>query len=150
LFAIIVLVTIPASVHVITSIDHAARCVSPVARWYWTSMPVSVTIPYVSLALMFGLHCLSIDKTQSRRAAYCGAILAWSIMMWFSVRALCLSDSQIERVGPTGATLGLYLGPFFAIGYVIVIYAIGAYVGSLSGRFSRWREQRKQMRPGVQ
>ena len=142
LFALIVLVAIPAAVHIITSSHYAARTTG-VARMYWEKMPASATVPYVFLAFLFGLHCSIVGKASSRWPAYCGAVLAWLFLMRSSVGLLCLSDAQITRIGPTGATLGLYLGPIFAIAYAIALYAIGVCIGSFTDWLTRWLTKRK-------
>lgn len=129
-----VLIVVPASIHAIFGVIHASNAVG-LARKFWIQYPLSMTIPYIFLGLLFLAHC-DFLKTKSRTSAYSGAIGAWLGMMTYSSSLVFRSYSEI---GPTGATLAVVLTPFFYLPFLILPYAVGTAVGILWNKWTTWK-----------
>ncbi len=133
----IFLAAIPALVHALFGASHGLDATG-FAKVFWRQYPISMTIPYVFLALMFVAHC-GLLMSKSRRSAYCGAVAAWLGMMGFSI-ALILHAPV--RIGSTGGPLAIALTPLFYIPYLVFPYAIGATVGVLWNKWKKWKDDK--------
>ena len=135
-FAMAFLIAIPASVHVLFEGQYTVK--NDLGQWCWTYWvgPVSNTLPYILLALMFLVHCHFL-ALQSRRPAYCGAIAAWLGMMSFTVFIVSQTPNpQISRYGG----IVVVMTPFLYIPYLVVPYLVGMAVGVF------WRRKRRDRR----
>jgi hypothetical protein len=124
-FTIVFLIAIPAWVHTLLK---GSFVVNP-DRDGWTFWvgPISTTIPYVFLALLFLSHCFDL-KSKSRRSAYCGAVMAWVGMMAFTVFL------TFQAPGPSrGAFIGLAMGvtDVCYVPFLVVPYIVGTIVGRI-------------------
>jgi uncharacterized membrane protein YhaH (DUF805 family) len=99
---------------------------------YWIG-PISTTIPYFFLALLFLAHCFDL-KSRSRRSAYCGAVMAWVAMMASTVFII------FHIPGKMTSTMGLAVAftPFCYIPFLVVPYIVGAIVGRL---WTKWKDR---------
>jgi hypothetical protein len=148
-FAIVFLVAIPAMVHaifegayVVTSDGqpvsykyvelppnspaggkHVANP-DPGRRGYWIG-PVSSTLPFIFLALLFLAHCFDL-KSRSRKSAYCGAIAAWLSMMGFTI--FIIAQYRSPHLSST-AGIGIMLAPFRYIPFLFLPYIVGTIIG---------------------
>ena len=92
--------------------------------------PVSSTLPFVFLALVFLAHCerrtrsrSSATHANSLRPAYLGASLAWAAMIAFTIWI------AFQNPGPRGSsTLGIAvaLTPFMYVPFLVFPYFLGA------------------------
>ncbi len=130
-FAIVFLIAIPVLVH---ALYRGAYKVNPTDHETFWIGPISTTIPYVFLTLLFLAHCFDL-KSKSRRSAYCGAIVAWVAMMAFTVFILVS-----HTPGRMTSTMGLAMAftPVCYIPFLIVPYVVGASIGAL---WSRWKDK---------
>jgi len=117
-FATIFLIAIPALVH---ALCRGAYKVPPDGT-FWIG-PISTTIPYVFLTLLFLAHCFDL-KSKSRRSAYCGAIMAWIGMMAFTV--FIISHTPGKMTSTMGIAMGLT--PFCYIPSLFSFYIAGTIV----------------------
>ena len=122
LFALVILIAIPFFLH--------ASCEGAYKPEGWGTFwigPISTTLPYVFLALLFLAHCFD-RKSKSLTPAYCGAVTAWLCMMAFTVFLI------FQTPGPrVTSTMGIAVGltPFFYIPFLVLPYAAGSIVGWL-------------------
>jgi len=100
-------------------------------RTFWIG-PISTTIPYVFLAVLFLAHYLN-----SQRSAYCGASMAWLSMMAFTV--FVVSQTPGPKISSTMG-IAVVLSPFAYIPYLVLPYIVGTIVGELW----TWREKKRQ------
>jgi hypothetical protein len=120
-FTLVFLIVIPALVHAlyqgVYKLDNGGI--------FWIG-PISTTIPFFFLAILFLAHCFNL-KSQSRRSAYCGAIMAWVAMMAFTIFIIS------HPTGHMTSTMGIAmsLGPFFYIPFLVVPYIIGKIIGEI-------------------
>ena len=105
----------------------------PGRQGYWIG-PISSTLPFVFLALLFLAHCFDL-KARSRTPAYCGAIAAWLSMMSFTLYIIAQYRSP-HLSSTTG--IGIMLAPFRYLPFLVVPYIVGAIVGRL---WTRWRDK---------
>ena len=132
LYAILFLLGVPALIHGtfgVFNYEHSER----MNRVLWTQYPISLTVPYLVLALLFLFHC-AVQKGRPLKTAYCGALAAWLCMMVFSIYLLVTVPSEI---GPTGGALTVALTPFLYIPFLFLPYFFGS-VGSMG-----WNEKAK-------
>lgn len=117
LFAFLFLVTVPAIVH--ASFEGAYKP-EGLGGTFWIG-PISTTLPYIFLALVFLAHCHDIGS-KSQKRAYVGAIMAWMSMMAFTLY-LVSQDPGNEL----SSTLGIAVGatPFFYIPLLALPYFAG-------------------------
>lgn len=159
LFALVFLVAIPAMVHALFEGQYVAtsdgrpvsyRYVelppgSPVKgayvatpdqgrRWYWVG-PISNTLPFVFLALLFLAHCGRL-RSRSLKSAYYGAVAAWLGMMGFTVYIILHYHSP-----HLSSTIGIavMLTPFFYLPFLFVPYAVGSFVGMF---WHKWKGEK--------
>jgi hypothetical protein len=102
-------------------------------RWYWIG-PISNTLPFAFLTLLFLAHCGRL-KSRSLRSAYCGAVAAWSSMMGFSVYIILHYRSSHL---PSTTGIAVMLTPFCYIPFLVLPYIVGAIVGRL---WTKWRDK---------
>ena len=126
----IALVAIPAVVH---AVFEGSYVINPGKdhQTFWIG-PISTTIPYLFLALLFLAHC-DLLKSKPRRSAYCGAIMAWLGMMAFTTFLIC------QTPGPKmSSTMGIAVGltPFCYIPFLFVPYTGGTIGGAL---WTKWK-----------
>ncbi|MEN6365630.1 MAG: hypothetical protein ABFC88_02315 [Thermoguttaceae bacterium] len=127
-FAIIVLVVIPAVVHTLLVGAYKFEY----GGTFWIG-PISTTVPYVFLTLLFLAHCFDL-KSRSRRSAYCGAVMAWIGMMAFTIFIVSHTPGRMT------STMGLAMAftPVCYIPFLVVPYIVGA----IGGRFwTKWKEE---------
>ena len=98
-------------------------------RTFWIG-PVSSTLPFVFLALLFLAHCGRI-KSKSRRSAFCGSVAAWLGMMAFTIFVISHPPSP-----HLSSTIGIAaaLTPFCYIPFLFSSYVVGAIVGAFWSR----------------
>ncbi|MDZ7617468.1 MAG: hypothetical protein U1E05_10715 [Patescibacteria group bacterium] len=132
-FAIVVLFAIPVVIH---TLCRGAYKVPPDGT-FWIG-PISTTMPYVFLALLFLAHCFAL-KSRSRRSAYCGAIMAWISMMAFTVFIVSHTPGRMT------STMGLAMAftPVCYIPFLVVPYIIGAIGGRL---WTKWKDRQLPQR----
>ncbi len=97
--------------------------------------PISTTLPFVFLAMLFLAHYFNI-KSQSCKPAYCGLILAWPCMMAFTI--FIILQTPAPRMTST-MPINMVLTPFFYIPLVVLPY----FVGTLTGDFWAVCEEEK-------
>ena len=102
----------------------------PGRRGYWIG-PISSTLPFVFLALLFLAHCFDL-KARSRMSAYCGAIAAWLSMM--SLTLYIIAQYRGPHLSSTTG-IGIMLAPFCYLPFLVVPYIVGAIVGMFWGRW---------------
>lgn len=127
LFALTFLITIPTFVHALWMGAYKPNDL----RTFWIG-PISTTIPYVVLALLFLAHCFNL-KSKSQRSAYCGAIMAWLSMMAFTVFLI------FQTPGPKlSSTMGIaaLFTPFCYIPFLVLPYIIGVNWKQTRGKSS--------------
>ena len=132
-FTIVFLIAIPVLVHALFKgayqMDNRGT--------FWIG-PISTTVPYLFLTLLFLAHC-ALLKTKSRESAYCGAIAAWLGMMAFTVFLF------LQTPGPKhSSTMGIAvaLTPFCYIPFLFLPYIVGAIVGL----FWSWKTRNQKVR----
>lgn len=103
----------------------------PGRRNYWIG-PVSSTLPFIFLALLFLAHCFD-RKSRSRMPAYCGAGAAWLSMMGFTI--FIIAQYRSPHLSST-IGIAVMLTPFCYLPFLFVPYAIGATVGML---WNKWK-----------
>jgi hypothetical protein len=93
-------------------------------RTFWIG-PVSSTLPFIFLVLLFLTHCGRL-KSKSRRSAYCGALAAWLSMMGFTIYVVSHTRSM-----HLSSTIGIavVLTPFCYIPFLFLPYIAGTIVG---------------------
>jgi hypothetical protein len=126
-FAIFFLFGVPALFHFLAGEYYVSRSSDRLTKGFWAQYPISLTIPFLVLAILFLVHC-AILKAKSQRSAYSGAIAAWLLMMLISCH-LTFVDPFRFAVGPTGAILTVALTPFAHLSLIIFPYFLGAVGG---------------------
>ena len=132
-FATIVVVAIPALVHVqfrglyVTGPDNGRQ-------FFWIG-PIANTLPFLFLAILFLAHC-GRPKSKSRRPAYFGAVAAWLGMMAFTISVICLTP--YPRL-PSTIGLAIMIAPFHYLPFLLLPYAVGTIVGALWNKWARGR-----------
>ncbi len=127
-FAAIVLVALPAAVHAMnvglyvidSNGNHSTFAIGP----------ISTTLPYVCLALVFLAHS-ELFRALSFHTAYGGAVLAWMCMMAFTM--FIISHPRGPALSSTGG-IAVFFTPFFYIPFLVVGYLVGAVSGRLYER----------------
>lgn len=122
LFASVGLIAIPALVHAMFKGAYMPKD----AGTFWIG-PISTTLPYVFLALLFFAHCIVL-KSRPRTSAYCGALIAWLCMMVFT--AFLISQPPAPRMTSTMG-IAAALTPFIYIPFLVLPYFVGTIFGSL-------------------
>ena len=110
----------------------------PGRQGYWIG-PVSSTLPFIFLALLFLAHCFDL-KSRSRMSAYCGAIAAWLSMMGFTIFIIAQYRSP-HRSSTEG--IGIMLAPFRYLPFLFVPYVFGATVGMLWNKWAKWKNGKR-------
>ena len=127
LFAILFLLGVPGLVHRTFGMHYYySDGITKVARGFWTQFPISLTVPYLLLALLFLLHSAFL-KDESLKISYCGAIAAWLCMMFLGISLIFRIDST--KIGPTSASIDVALTPFLFIPFLVLPYFFGAIGG---------------------
>ena len=132
----VVLVGIPGMAHAV----NLSRFVGPLGqetiRW---ESPISATIPYVLLMLIFLAHCERYERKRTKttmpvfpHAACWGAAAAWAAMLWYSVQLI----EELATPSRLSSTMGIgvMLSPFIYMPFLVVPYAAGAVAGSAYSR----------------
>ncbi len=129
----ILLVGVPALINALYTGSYLVNPDGDV-RTFWIG-PISTTLPFAFLALIFLAHCERYKRNRSAlaistfpRSAYLGAAMAWLAMMAFTL----FLHSQTP--GPkTSSTMAIAVisTPFFYIPLLLPAYAFGAIVGRL-------------------
>jgi hypothetical protein len=165
-FAIVLLVAIPALVHtffqgayVVTSDGKPLSYTyikpppnspepgkyvvnpDPGRRGYWVG-PISSTLPFIFLALLFLAHCFDLRST-SRLPAYCGAIAAWISMMGFTL--YIIGQYRAPRLSSTTG-IGIMLTPFRYLPFFLVPYGLGTIGGKLWNRWGGGKDGKRDRR----
>ncbi len=130
LFAILFLLGVPGLVHRTFGIINSQHS-EGIAKNFWTQFPISLTVPYLVLALLFLLHSAFL-KDESLKISYCGAIAAWSCMMFLSISLIFRIDST--KIGPTGATITVVLTPIRYIPFLVLPYFFASIGGMVWNR----------------
>ncbi len=135
--ALLFLIVLPVCVHTIFKGSYKPYD----ARTFWIG-PISTTVPYVFLTLLFGAHCFDL-KSRSRRAPYFGAISAWVCMM-----ALTVFIVMQPRGPDVTSTMGIAMGltPVVYIPFLALPYIVGASIGSLLTRREERNAEREDRR----
>jgi len=126
-FALMFLIAVPVFVHVLCKGAYKPNDQST----FWIG-PVSTTVPYVFLAVLFLAHC-AVLKSKSRRSAYCGAIMAWLSMMAFTV--FLISQTPGPKISSTMVFAAAFT-PLFYIPFLVLPYIVGVIASWL------WQKQR--------
>jgi FtsH-binding integral membrane protein len=126
-FAIFFLFGVPALAHFLAGEYYVSHSSDRLTKGFWAQYPISLTIPFLVLAILFLVHC-ALLKAKSQRSAYSGAIAAWLVMMGVTVYLIAIVPTKI---GPTGAALTTGLTPFFYIPFLVVPYLFGALGGGI-------------------
>jgi hypothetical protein len=115
-FAVLFLISIPACIH---AAWKGLYKVNEDQTFYIG--PISSTLPFVFLALLFLAHCIDL-KNSSHKPAYICATISWMAMMSFT--SFLLSQ---EYAPPVSSTTGVavVLTPFFYIPFLFVPYFTG-------------------------
>ncbi|MCE5303004.1 MAG: hypothetical protein LLF97_07835 [Planctomycetaceae bacterium] len=127
-FAIGFLLAVPVLVH---ALFRGAYKV-PDHGTFWIG-PISTSIPYVFLTLLFLAHCVDLGL-KPRRSAYCGAVAAWIGMMALTLFIVCHTPGHMT------STMGLAMAftPVCYLPFLVVPYFVGTIVGKL---WTRWKAQ---------
>ncbi len=128
-FALFPLVIIPAMVHLSL---QGAYVLNPQGyqRTFWIG-PISTTMPYVALSLLFLFHATSTlkRKDSSLFTPYLSASLSWLSMMSFT---LFLTNQAPGPASSSTMVIAVILTPLFYIPFLIGSYAIGTILGLIS------------------
>jgi len=110
LFALSWLVAVPLFVHALNKGAYQPEGMGT----FWIG-PISTTVPYVFLALLFIVH-----SALSRRPAYCGAGVAWLSMMAFTLFLIFQTpgSDKSSTIGIAVALTPLFYFPLFIVPYV--------------------------------
>lgn len=136
LFALVA-VAIPALIHTVWQGSYQPEGLGT----FWIG-PVSTTIPFVCLSVLFLAHCYDLEPTR-RRSAYCGAGLAWICMMALTVLLI------FQPPGPkVSSTMGIAVGltPIIYLPLLAVPYLLGALIGKL---WTKREEKKEREAPSV-
>lgn len=114
------LVIIPAFVHAFRMGSYKSEVFGGT---YWVG-PISTTVPYVGLAMLFLAHCYDL-KPCVRRSAYATAAIAWLSMMAFTVFLICQNPDP-NATSTTG--ISMVLTPFFFTPFLIIPYLVGSII----------------------
>ncbi len=117
------LVAIPAFVHMF----RAGLYKSDIFGGTFGVGPVSTTIPYVCLAVLFVAHCFDLGS-RPRRQAYVTASIAWLCMMAFTV--FLVSQSRVQGITSTSG-MAMIMTPFFFIPFLLVPYLVVSIINTL-------------------
>lgn len=129
-FAVIVLVALPALIHAMYTGSYIIDSNGD-GRTFAIGR-ISTTIPYICLALLFLVHSASI-KTRSLYPAYGGTVLAWMCMMAFT--GFLVSHPRGPDSSSTLA-IAVFMTPFCYIPFLVLPYLIGSAMGRV---YARWR-----------
>ena len=132
----IFLVGVPALVHALRTGSYVVDPANHSTFWIG---PVSTTLPFVFLALLFLAHCERDKRSRSAsavstfpRSAYWGAAMAWLAMMAFTL--FLVSHPPGSKTSSTMA-IAVMLTPFFYIPWLLAGYTVGALVGRFWGKW---------------
>jgi hypothetical protein len=131
----ILLVAVPALIH---ALFRGSYVVDPdgYRRTFWIG-PISTTIPFVFLALLFLAHCQRYKRSGSvsatfPKSAYWGSAMAWLAMIAFTL--FVASQPPGPKVSSTMA-IAVVMTPFFYVPLLLFPYAFGTIVGRF---WSKW------------
>ncbi len=115
-FAVLFLISVPACIH---AARNGLYKLNDDQTFYIG--PVSSTLPFVFLALVFLAHCRDL-KNQSHKSAYICATISWMAMMSFT--GFLLSQNYVPPVSSTTG-IAATLTPFFYLPFLFVPYFTG-------------------------
>ena len=115
-FAVLFLVSIPACIH---ASRKGLYKVNEDQTFYIG--PISSTLPFVFLALLFLAHCIDL-KNESHKPAYICATISWMAMISFT--GFLLSQDYVPPVSSTTG-VAILLTPFFYLPFLFVPYFTG-------------------------
>lgn len=132
----VVLVGIPGMAHAVNMSRSVGPLGQEIIRW---EFPISATIPYVLLMLIFLAHCERYERKRKKsvlpvfpHAACLGAAAAWGAMLWYSVQLIAELATPARLSSTMG--IGVMLTPFIYMPFLVVPYAAGALAGSAYSR----------------
>ena len=123
LFAAIVLVLSPAALHSTFEGSYVVNR-QGTERVFWIG-PISTTIPFVLLAIVFLVHCLT-RKAATHLPAYTGAVLALIAMTILTYYFIS------HPRGPDRAStmaIAVFFTPPLYVPIMVISYAIGSFIG---------------------